>query len=84
MKFCGKTWGPGEWLIAISVLGVMQGTGLGLSVGGLEYLIRKGRDKVFHWKNDTIRVVLQDSLALECRYLKESAGETERLARTLF
>lgn len=62
----------------------MQGTGLGLSVGGLEYLIRKGRDNVFHWKNDMIRAVLQDSLALECRYLKESAGEAERLARTLF
>lgn len=29
--------------------GGMQGAGLGLGVGSLEYLIRKGRDRVPHW-----------------------------------
>ena len=33
----------------------MQGAGLGLGVGSLEYLIRKGRDKVPHWTRAVTR-----------------------------
>lgn len=44
----GKTGDPGEGLIAFCIGGAgLQGTGLGLSVGGLEYVMRKERDGKF-------------------------------------
>lgn len=50
---CGKTWGPGEWLRAISIWEACGRLGLD-SVESLEYLTRKEREKPFRQKDDVM------------------------------